>query len=230
MYEKLSVTGIPIVQVSKLTDQEMNQMMLTIGEVLGEAEYERAKTFNTYFNSKVAFVADRTANLTEEDRPSILYLGSISPNYVVYGMYASISEYIYKAGGANVATSVTNPLGTAIVDAEAILAWNPDMIMVSTTPTLMSGFLANEALQGLDAFQNDAVYINPQGVYGWHSKVPETPLQVLWLAKTIHPTLFTDVDLNAEIKSFYSTYWEYNLTDLEVSYILNATAPPLSLK
>ena len=42
-----------------------------------------------------------------------------------------------------------------------------------------------------------------------------------WLAKTLYPDRFTDINVVNETKDFYRTFYHYNLTDEEANTFLN---------
>ena len=47
-------------------------------------------------------------------------------------------------------------------------------------------------------------------------------LNILWLAKVLHPDLFADLDLAAEVKEYYSIFYDYELTDEQAADLLNS--------
>ena len=48
---------------------------------------------------------------------------------------------------------------------------------------------------------------------------------MLYLAKYIHPELFEDLDVEEEIKYYYSTFYGYDLGGDQVQRILNHMPP-----
>ncbi len=62
----------------------------------------------------------------------------------------------------------------------------------------------------------------PVGISRWgHPGSLETPLAILWTAKTVYPDLFSDMDLELEIKRFYHRFFDLSLTDEMVQRVLN---------
>ena len=47
----------------------------------------------------------------------------------------------------------------------------------------------------------------------------DSPLTLLWLAKEHHPKLFSDIDMNQEIKDFYKNFYKLELTDADIEQI-----------
>jgi len=57
------------------------------------------------------------------------------------------------------------------------------------------------------AVQNKRVYAIPVGISRWgHPGGLETPLAILWTAKTAYPDLFENLDLEFEIRPFTMSF------------------------
>lgn len=50
-------------------------------------------------------------------------------------------------------------------------------------------------------------------------------LQLEWMAQIFHPDLFKDVDMSKEVKDFCSKFFNYDLTDDQLSKIMNHELP-----
>lgn len=50
------------------------------------------------------------------------------------------------------------------------------------------------------------VYVNPKGMFWWCRETSEEALQFLWLAKTLYPQRFADVDMRKETRRFYQDF------------------------
>ena len=73
--------------------------------------------------------------------------------------------------------------------------------------------------------QNNRLYANPIGTFGWDRYGTEAALQVLWAAKLLHPQRFADVDMTAKTQDFYRRYYHYNLSAAEAQRILQGLNP-----
>ena len=78
----------------------------------------------------------------------------------------------------------------------------------------------------LAAVRNHRVYTCPTGVFAWCASSAESALQPLWFAKKLHPGLFSNVNLTAEVKDFYSKFYSYQLSDQQASAILSGSLGP----
>lgn len=105
------------------------------------------------------------------------------------------------------------------ISAEELLEVNPDIIVVNgaRSQQVYADLMADETLSQLDAVTSGQVYIVPNGIHTWSGTGPECILYIQWLAKTLHPDLFTDVDMHKVIQDFYSTFYFTDFTDEEVN-------------
>lgn len=49
----------------------------------------------------------------------------------------------------------------------------------------------------------------------------ETPLAIVWTAKTVYPELFGDINLETQVKGFYKQFFNLNLDKEMLDKILN---------
>lgn len=63
------------------------------------------------------------------------------------------------------------------------------------------------------------VYKMPLGLYRSFTPTADTPLTLLWLAKTIYPERFADIDLQAETEHFYRDVFGLSLTEAQIKTI-----------
>ena len=95
---------------------------------------------------------------------------------------------------------------------EQIYAWDPDII-VCNEAQVDDYILTDEKWQGLSAVTAGRVYQIPIGVTRWgHPTSVETPLALMWLAELLYPDLF-DIDIDAEIRSFFDTFYHFEIDD-----------------
>ena len=73
----------------------------------------------------------------------------------------------------------------------------------------------------INAIKNHQVYKIPIGAYRWDPAGVETPLMVKWAAKIQYPDIFADMDMKEEVKEFFEFVYQYELTDEQVSEILD---------
>lgn len=110
-----------------------------------------------------------------------------------------------------------------MVGAEQVVAWNPRMIFTLSQES-KNTILADPALATVDAVKDGNIHVCPAGVYLWCVRSAEGALAPHWLGKILHPDLFSDVDMAAEVKAFYKEYGYQDLTDEATQEILAGRA------
>lgn len=132
-------------------------------------------------------------------------------------------ELIDICGGINVVQAPVNKGGMG-VSMELLLQWNPDVIITSDSQFYNSVYSKSQ-WQNINAVKNKEVYLVPQSPFNWFEGPPgaNTILGIPWTARVLYPEKFKNMDLNGLIKKFYSSFYHYNLTDAQVTQILNSS-------
>ena len=105
---------------------------------------------------------------------------------------------------------------------------DPDMIFLTNFTAAQPDDLYNNTIGNydwseIDAIEDQRVYKCPLGIYRSYTPGADTPVTLLWYAKTIYPELFTDIDLTKEAKEYYNTVFGIDLTDEQIETMF---APP----
>jgi len=103
---------------------------------------------------------------------------------------------------------------------EQIMGADPDVIVTLNAESAKE-IRTDRRWSQVRAVRNKRVYANPKGMFWWCRETSEEALQILWLAKTLYPEHFKDVDMVKETRYFYKTFYGYELTDREIQEILN---------
>ena len=225
-YEAMNNAGIDAVGVKTQGDGDvlttleswldiMGQIFGTTGNVDSVIEYGRKVETE---------IAETTAQMTEEDKPKVLYLYNHSTEDISVSGSKFYGDYWISAGGGiNVAAELTGPTS---VNMEQIYEWNPDIIIITTFTETMPDDLYNNTIDGQDwspisAVANGKVYKEPLGVYRWFPPSGDAPLMLKWMAQTLHPETFT-YDMKEEIRAYYEQFYGYSLEDDQIEGILSA--------
>ena len=193
-----------------------------LGQIFGDSD--RAQEVIEYGRSVEAQVLEKTATLSDEEKPKVLVLFNYGDGTITTSGSNFFGEYwIEAAGGINVAAELN---GQPEINMEQIYAWNPDMIFITNFSSVLPEDLYNNTIEGDDwsnvkAVQEGQVYKFPLGMYRWFPPSSDTPLALMWLAKTIQPELFADTDIDQEIKDYYVKYYNVELTDDDLQVIYN---------
>jgi hypothetical protein len=175
--------------------------------------------------------ADRIATLCATGFDRLLLLGSADPD--VEALNALGIDVLYCWQEAIEAGNVCDP---AQADFAAICAqlstgdptsvdeWR-DYLASEVYPYAdAQSILEDPTFASTDAVANGAVYLSPAGVMEWDTG-SECVLNVLYLAKTLHPELFEDVDLVAEVQECYATFYDTELDAAQAQRILDRLGP-----
>ena len=222
--EELLKNGFTVLYPSFTNHADMKKSISIMAEVIGGDAPKIAKKFNEYFDGNLKRVLSKTDKIAEVDRPKVLHIADGKNLLKADGTNTIIDEWIRVAGSQNAVSKAGNMLE---LNAEEIININPDVIIIgrAKAPEILKKLFENQVYAGTNAVKNKKVYVNPAGVFSWDRYGAEGALQILWAAKTLHPELFKDINIEAETKKFYKEFLHYDLSDKEVGYILNGLDP-----
>lgn len=223
---QLGEAGIAYVTIDNIkTVEQMSNAFLIIGEILGEEEYARAQEFVAYYQGNISLCQERTADTAEKDKVTFLSLFYAADAYTTINGGDICNEYIEAAGGVNMAKDYSPDAGSnsLTVDAEQIVAWNPQFIMTSNQAG-KEAVLADPALATVEAVKNGNVQVCPYGVYLWSVRSGEGSMLPLWLGTQMYPDLFSDVNMESVVKEFFNKWYNYDISDEEIQKTLSGDA------
>jgi len=213
--KKLDQFHIPYLVIDFQTVARQQQAIAAIGRALG-AERAAAE-YNRYSTEVLDRLAARTADLGADARVR-LYQATTDPTRTVGGASLSV-QWMEHIGIKNVAAGLP-PGRENHVGIEQLYLWNPDVI-VTNEPGVAEAMRANPQWANLKALRQGRVFQMPIGLSRWgHPGSLETPLAALWLARTVYPERFAEVDIAKEMRAFYQRFFHYELSDELVSRIL----------
>lgn len=169
-------------------------------------------------------IQDRISTVAADQRPNVFFLFRYDDSAIFTSGKQFFGQYWCDAIGAkNVAEELTTD-NSVQVDMEQIYKWNPDLIFITNFTKAQPADLANNSIgsydwSGITAVQNGRVFKMPLGIYRSYTPGADTPMTLLWLAKTAYPDLFADIDLVSEVKTYYQTIFGVELTDDQVNSI-----------
>jgi iron complex transport system substrate-binding protein len=219
---QLAQAGVAFVAINNIANVKgMCESFRIIGNILGEKEAAKAREFVAYYQGNINDAAARTAKLSAEEKVRFLSLVYSAGTYSTVNGKDISNEYIEAAGGVNLAKDYLGPAaGTALtVDAEQVVAWNPQVIMVSNRPG-REAILKDPALQTVEAVKSGRVYVCPNGIYRWSVRSGEGAMIPLWLGTIMYPDLFADVDMKAVVKDFFKRFYAYDISAADIEVVL----------
>ncbi|ORM65429.1 ABC transporter substrate-binding protein [Pantoea rodasii] len=221
--ESYRLAGIPVLAMNFDDFSSMKRSLATTAQVVGTPEAAaRAQAYNRYLDEHIAAISEKTAALSDAQRPRVLHIQSLHP-LKIDGRNTLIDTWIQLAGGRNVAAGIDGNMKP--ISPEEVIRWNPDVIIIGAG----AGSLADSEYQTLfasvKAVQQHRVWQNPAGVFPWDRYGTEVALQIQWAAKQLHPTLFTQLDLVSATQAFYRQFYDFELTAEDAQRILQAQPP-----
>lgn len=213
--DPLGQLDIPVLYMNLETPEAYEEDFRMLGRVFGNPE--RAAELIRYYQEEKDYVVNRTKTLTE--KPDILFIyhttrdGSVAFN-TPPGTWMQ-SKMVEMAGGTPIWTNSHPGGGWSKINLEQIAAWNPDQIYVvaykEDIEVVLETMKNSPEWQELKAVKNNKLKAFPVDFYSWDQPDSRWILGLKWLAKQIHPELFTDLNIKETCRSFFRDL--YYLTD-----------------
>lgn len=226
--EKLEPAGIKVVRINNYLPEQMDEELRLLGKIFGKTE--KAEAFLQWKQSIEQLLADRVADLKDEEKKSVIALSAgflnsnggyrIFPSKSLGGKpgvgegYATI-----LAGGKDAAEDLEwNPAETSttiMVDEEYVLKRNPEVITLHGTwlggyeteetkpfEDALENIMKSTSVSKLKAGQNREIYFFYTNFVGSDKRYIGT----LQLAKNLYPERFQDVDPEQYAKEYYEKW------------------------
>ena len=207
----MEAAGIPVIALNARTYDDVKGWIRILGQVLQKPE--KARALIDYHEQTEKFIVKRTANIPREQRPKGLFINSLKDgNISVVGKHNFYSFVTGLTGVENCAKGLLGRGGKR-VNMEQILIWNPDIIFIGNLTGLTpEDLFRDKGWQRIKAVRDGRVHKIPDAGFWWYPPGLESPLYFKWLAQKIHPGLFDDYDMIRELKDFYKTFYQFDLS------------------
>lgn len=198
--------GIPVyvMLIGWAAVDTIKQEFLNVAHLFGNDE--RGEELVAYWDEKLGQIAERVEKLPEEERAKTVYY--LSGADITKANKGDWGRTWIDTVGATFAVPETDLNGD--VTPEMAIGWDPDVIVIQGGDDL-NELLNEPKVQDMKAIQNGEVYSCPIGGFWWDRPSPEAPLAFLWLAQTVHPGYFDDIDLEQETVDFFKRFYGYDL-------------------
>lgn len=209
--DTLQRVGIPALFLAWRHPEDVKTAIALLGAALGrEAQAER---FVRHFDETLAYVS-ATLSTHAPVRPSVLYF---SPRTLTQPHL--VAEWWIRAAGGRSVTDDGRQMESRSLTLEQVLAWNPDIVVVSS-PDDKKRLLTETRFAQLAAVQRQRVLVTPTGAHIWGNRSAEQHLTVLWAAAHFHPELFDVEQLLARTQEFYENVFEQPLSATQLHDML----------
>ena len=214
--------------------ETLNQWLKTLTEVFKYDDNigilnDRSEKAQKKSNDIYAMIKERIANLKPEEKKRVFFLFQYNDSTMLTSGKNFFGQWWSDAVGCiNVAEELEKDNSVA-TNLEQVYAWNPDMIFITNFNTALPKDLYENTVGTYDwsevkAVKEKEVYKLPLGMYRTYTPGIDTPITLLWFAKTAYPDLFTDVDLLKETREYYKDIFGVDLTDEQIKSIFNPDA------
>ncbi len=219
--QQLEEAGIAVAAFHDNSLDALVQRVLVSGQLLGPKAEAMAQKYQAYFEHNKRLVAKRLQSIPTNKRLT-LYLASGAPLRTDSGPSLN-QDWIELGGAINVAKNWHLGhvhYGIANANIESVVQANPDVIVAMNADDAQT-ILHDPQWQTISAVQNKRVYVNPRGLFFWCRETSEEALQFLWLAKTLYPDQFKDIDMEKETASFYHSFYHTDFPEKEIRAFLH---------
>lgn len=191
-------------------------------------------------NAKVEIVRQATAKslqqiqtrlqgLTAAQRQRVFFLFRYDTHELFTSGAQFFGQYWAKVVGALNVAKNKQANGWVATDLPEITAWQPQKILITNftkaqPEALYQQQIGTDDWTGLAAVQQRQVYKMPLGSYRSFAPGVDNPLTLLWLAQTIYPALFTDLDLRAATTAYYQQLYQVTLTAAQLQNMYHPTS------
>ena len=182
-----------------------------------------------YSNEVYDLISERVSTLSDEQRARVFFIYQYTDTMLASSGAKFFGQWWCDAVGAvNVAQELTTD-NSVEVNMEQVYAWNPDTIIVTNFTAAQPEDLMNNTIGNYDwstvaAIQNGRVFKMPLGMYRSYTPGADTPVTLLWLAKSVYPELFEDIDITERARSYYKDVFGVELTDEQIASIFTPTS------
>lgn len=228
--QQLRAAGFPAVAISVNkweynAIETLNNWIALLSEIF--PDNDKTEIVANYSAEIYDLVQQGVAEIPEKERVFFLYQYS-DTNIQTSGKRFFGQWWADAIGAVNVAEELTTD-NSVTVNMEQIYAWNPSLIFITNFTTAGPDDLYGNTVgaynwSAIDAVVNQRVYKMPLGMYRSFTPGVDTPITLLWLAKTAYPEVFADINIVEETKSYYKEVFGITLTDEQASSIFTPTA------
>lgn len=192
-------------------------------------ENEKSELVKNYSERVLELINKKTSELNEAEKKRIFFLYQYTENMIATSGNHFFGQWWADAVNAvNVGREIEKD-NSVEVNMEQIYKWNPECILITNFTTAQPESLYNNTVGGndwseIDAVKRKEVYKMPLGMYRSYTCGVDTPVTLLWVAKTVYPELFSDIDITEETKKYYKDVFGIELSDKQAEMIFAPSA------
>lgn len=190
----------------------------------------KSEEISAYSKEVYEQVQEMVKDSPQEEKKKVLFLFQYDDQQMVTSGKHFFGQFWCDAVGAlNAAEEIEVDNSNAVINMEQVYQWNPDVIIITNFTPTQPEDLYHNAVGGDDwstvkAVQDKQVYKMPLGTYRSYTPSADTPVTLYWMAKTVYPDLFPDLDITKEVKDYYQDLYQVSLTDDQIERMYNPSS------
>lgn len=190
----------------------------------------KSEEISAYSKEVYEQVQEMVKDIPQEEKKKVLFLFQYDDQQMVTSGKHFFGQFWCNAVGAlNAAEEIEVDNSNAVINMEQVYQWNPDVIIITNFTPTQPEDLYHNAVGGDDwstvkAVQDKQVYKMPLGTYRSYTPSADTPVTLYWMAKTVYPDLFPDLDITKEVKDYYQDLYQVSLTDDQIERMYNPSS------
>jgi iron complex transport system substrate-binding protein len=203
-----------------------------LGEVLGGTE--RLVALSSFFAEKLELIRAAVALIPPSELKSVFLSegkGGLQTDPVGSLHVQDALDLLRIENVVDLPGTEGQGMGMPSVSIEQIITWNPSAVLVSeysmsdtAKSDLYNEICADRAWNAVSAVAAGEVYQIPQSPFSWFGRPPSALrlLGCLWLLERLYPAqaVAVGIDLEAEVRAFFTMCFARELTDEELSALL----------
>ena len=210
--------GVPVVTLKSgpngVFDDAFSQSMTLLGQIFGEEE--KAEALVSFIAAETAEIAERTANVADEDKPGVYVCGLGNWGTTNHLMTSQTYASFEVANIRNVVTDL-GANGIQPIEEEKFVALGADMDIIVMDAAAVKNIkpLYQEDPTMFDsckAWQTGEVYLE-MAYNAYYTNYEIALINTWFIAKSVYPDLFADVDITAKTNEITSAFLGKELAD-----------------
>ncbi len=210
--------GVPTIFIEATLDT-MDDAYITLGKLFNKEEDAEAKA--KYIRETLDEAKEKSAKIKDDEKVSVYYAEGESglQSNPAGSLHADVIDIV---GGRNVYTKdESSGKNMSEVSMEQVQAWNPDVIIVGPN-SIYDTIYEDDVWKDIKAVKDKKVYEIPAEPYNWMGRPPmvNRVIGIKWLGNLLYPEIY-DYDMKKETKDFYKLFYNYDLSDEEITELLS---------
>ena len=210
--------GVPVVTLKSgpngVFDDAFSQSMTLLGQIFGEEE--KAEALVSFISAETAEIAERTASIADEDKPAVYVCGLGNWGTTNHLMTSQTYASFEVANIRNVVTDL-GANGVQPIEEEKFVALGADMDIIVMDAAAVKNIkpLYQEDPTMFDsckAWQTGEVYLE-MAYNAYYTNYEIALINTWFIAKSVYPDLFADVDITAKTNEITSAFLGKELAD-----------------